>query len=72
MILGAELTPLSQLSSAFLAPKSPLHLQFAYYESALAVDFLVQTVRLARPEGDRWTTSARARRSTRRCRLGPE
>ena len=42
MILGDELTPLSQLSSAFLAPKSPLHLQFAYYESALAVEFLVQ------------------------------
>ena len=30
MILGDELTPLSQLSAAFLAPKSPLHLQFAY------------------------------------------
>jgi hypothetical protein len=41
MILGDELTPLSQLSSAFLAPKTPLHLQFAYYESAMAVDFLV-------------------------------
>ena len=42
MILGDELTPLSQLSSAFLAPKTPLHLQFAYFESALAVDFLVE------------------------------
>ncbi len=42
MILGAELTPLSQLSSAFLAPKTALHLQFAYYESALAVAFLVE------------------------------
>jgi tetratricopeptide (TPR) repeat protein len=41
MILGAELTPLSRLSSAFLSPESPLHLQFAYYESALAVDFFV-------------------------------
>jgi tetratricopeptide (TPR) repeat protein len=41
MILGKELAPLSQLSSAFLAPKTPLHLQFAYFESALAVDFLV-------------------------------
>jgi tetratricopeptide (TPR) repeat protein len=42
MILGEELTPLSQLSSAFLAPKSGLHVQFAYYESALAVAFLVE------------------------------
>ena len=42
MILGAELTPLSQLSSAFLAPKTALHMQFAYYESALAVAFLVE------------------------------
>jgi len=43
MILGSELTPLSQLSSAFLGAKSPLHLQFAYYESSLAVDFLVRS-----------------------------
>jgi tetratricopeptide (TPR) repeat protein len=42
MILSDALTPLSQLSSAFLAPKTGLHLQFAYFESALAVDFLVQ------------------------------
>jgi hypothetical protein len=42
MILGPELTPMSRLSSAFLGAKTPLHLQFAYYESALAVDFLVQ------------------------------
>lgn len=43
LILGEEggLTPLSQLSAAFLAPASALHLQFAYYESMLAVDFLV-------------------------------
>jgi len=42
MILGDELTPLSKLSSAFLAPKTPIHLQFAYFESALAVEFMVQ------------------------------
>jgi tetratricopeptide (TPR) repeat protein len=42
MLVGDELTPLSRLSSAFLAPKSAQHLQFAYYESALAVDFLVE------------------------------
>jgi len=42
MLLGKELTPLSKLSAAFLAPKSAVHLQFAYYESGLAVDFLIQ------------------------------
>ena len=42
MMLGPELFPLSKLSAAFLAPKSGLHLQFAYHESALAVEFLVE------------------------------
>ncbi|WP_435011482.1 tetratricopeptide repeat protein [Tundrisphaera lichenicola] len=42
MILGEDFTPLSRLSSAFLAPKSATHLQFAYQESALAVEFLVE------------------------------
>jgi tetratricopeptide (TPR) repeat protein len=42
MILGDALTPLSKLSGAFLAPETPLHLQFAYYESALAVAFLIE------------------------------
>ncbi len=42
MILGDALSPLSRLSSAFLTPKTPLDLQFAYFESALAVDFLVE------------------------------
>lgn len=41
MILGGEMARLSELSSMFLAPKSPLHLQFAYFESACAVQFLV-------------------------------
>ena len=41
MLLGPEFTPLSKLSSAFLGAKSPVHLQFAYHESAMAVDFLV-------------------------------
>jgi tetratricopeptide (TPR) repeat protein len=41
MILAGEMPPVSQLSSAFLSPKSPLHLQFAYYESALVVEFLI-------------------------------
>ena len=42
MVLGDGLTGVSQLSGAFLAPPSPMHLQFAYYESSLVVEFLVQ------------------------------
>lgn len=42
MIFKGELTPISKLSGAFLAPKTPFHLQFAYYESALVVEFLVE------------------------------
>ena len=40
MVLGKDFTSLSELSAAFLTPKSEIHLQFAYYESALAVEFL--------------------------------
>lgn len=42
MILGDDLTPVSQLSGAFLNPPSGVHLQFAYYESALVVEFLIE------------------------------
>src|SRR5512132_2236276 len=42
MVLGEDFTPIGDLSSAFLAPKAPMHLQFAYYESALAVEFIVK------------------------------
>ncbi len=42
MILGDDFTPIGELSSAFLAPKTPMHLQFAYYESKLAVEFIVK------------------------------
>jgi tetratricopeptide (TPR) repeat protein len=42
MILGKDFTPLGDLSAAFLAPKTEMHLQFAYYESYLAVEFLVK------------------------------
>ena len=72
MILGHELTPLSQLSAAFLAAKSALHLQFAYYESALAVEFLVRDGRSARPEGDPRRPGRGHDRSTKRCRDGPK
>ncbi|MEM7473889.1 MAG: tetratricopeptide repeat protein [Planctomycetota bacterium] len=42
MLLGEDFVPLSELSSAFMSPKSPIHLQFAYYESSLAVRYLVE------------------------------
>lgn len=42
MVLDGELTPIGELSAAFLAPPTPIHLQFAYYESSLVVEFLVQ------------------------------
>ncbi len=42
MILGEDLVPVGKLSAAFLSPKSPRHLQFAYLESSLVVDFIVE------------------------------
>ncbi len=42
MVLGKDLTPVGELSAAFLAPKTDLHLQFAYYESSLVVEFLIE------------------------------
>jgi len=42
MILDGGLTPISNLSAAFMNPPTPMHLQFAYYESALVVEFLVE------------------------------
>jgi tetratricopeptide (TPR) repeat protein len=42
MILAGELTPVSQLSSAFLNARDGVALQFAYYESNLVVEFLVR------------------------------
>jgi len=47
MILDGELTPIGDLSGAFLNPPSPMHLQFAYYESALVVEFIVERYGLA-------------------------
>src|SRR5438067_1819041 len=51
MVLGDELTPVSKLSGAFLAPRSEMHLQFAYYESSLVVEFLVQRFGLDKLKG---------------------
>jgi tetratricopeptide (TPR) repeat protein len=42
LILGGELTPVSELSGAFVSPESPQHVQFAYYESALVVEYLIE------------------------------
>jgi len=42
MILGGEMTPVGKLSTAFMSPSSPMHLQFAYYQSCLVVEFLVE------------------------------
>ncbi|HEV3024770.1 MAG TPA: hypothetical protein VGX76_19975 [Pirellulales bacterium] len=41
LMLSDELTPVSQLSGAFLKPRTPLHLQFACYESSLVAEYLV-------------------------------
>ena len=41
MITKNELTPVSSLSAAFLAPKSSDSLQFAYLEASLVVEFIV-------------------------------
>jgi len=41
MLLDDDLTPVSELSAAFLRPPSPVHLQFAYFHSSLVVEFLI-------------------------------
>jgi tetratricopeptide (TPR) repeat protein len=41
MILDGKLTPLGELSGAFLQPKNGESLQFAYFESSLAVEYIV-------------------------------
>ncbi|MDP3068809.1 MAG: peptidase MA family metallohydrolase [Opitutaceae bacterium] len=41
MLAGDDLVPVSRLSAAFLAPKTARHLQFAYLQSALVVEFIV-------------------------------
>jgi tetratricopeptide (TPR) repeat protein len=42
MLLSEDLTPVGELSAAFLSPKSDLHLQFAYYQSSLVVEFIIE------------------------------
>jgi tetratricopeptide (TPR) repeat protein len=43
MILGGDLTPVGKLSGAFLNPKSAAHVQFAYYESSLVIEYVIDT-----------------------------
>ncbi|MFH1918987.1 MAG: tetratricopeptide repeat protein, partial [Planctomycetota bacterium] len=43
MVLEGGLVPVSGLSGAFLDPPSPAHLEFAYYEASLVVEYLVET-----------------------------
>jgi tetratricopeptide (TPR) repeat protein len=42
MILGDKLTQISELSAAFMKAPGSMDLQFAYYNSALAVEFLIE------------------------------
>src|SRR4029079_15532128 len=42
MLLGDGFVPISKLSGAFLSPPKTLHLQFAYFESSLALQYLVE------------------------------
>jgi tetratricopeptide (TPR) repeat protein len=42
LILAGGATPVSKLSGAFLKPPSPMHLQFAYYESSMVVSYIVE------------------------------
>jgi tetratricopeptide (TPR) repeat protein len=41
-ILSGRLTPLAEMSGAFLAPETPAHLQFAYFQASLVVEFLIE------------------------------
>lgn len=41
LLLDEALIPVSELSSAFLRPPSPMHLQFAYFHSSLVVEYLI-------------------------------
>lgn len=42
LVMKGDLKAIGDLSSAFMAPESDLHLQFAYYQSMLVVEFIVQ------------------------------
>lgn len=42
LILEGGSTPVSKLSGAFLRPPTPMHLMFAYYESSMVVEYIVE------------------------------
>jgi tetratricopeptide (TPR) repeat protein len=42
MMVEGKMKPIADLSSAFMAPPSGLHLQFAYYQSSLVVEFIIE------------------------------
>lgn len=42
LVEGGAAVPVSRLSGAFLDPPSPLHLEFAYYQSSLVVEILIE------------------------------
>ena len=48
MLLAEDVTPVSKLSGAFMRPKTPAHLQFAYYQSSLVIEWLVEKWGLAK------------------------
>jgi tetratricopeptide (TPR) repeat protein len=41
LIMKGGATPVSKLSGAFLAPPTPMHLQFAYFESSRVVEYVI-------------------------------
>jgi tetratricopeptide (TPR) repeat protein len=41
-IVDGKMKPIEDLSAAFMAPPSGLYLQFAYFQSSLVVDFLIE------------------------------
>ncbi|MEO5958581.1 MAG: tetratricopeptide repeat protein [Opitutaceae bacterium] len=46
-----DLVPVGKLSAAFLSPKTPEHLQFAYLQSAMVVEFIVDRFGVAALRG---------------------
>lgn len=42
MIMDGKMKPIAELSSAFMAPPTGVDLQFAYYQSSLVVEFLIE------------------------------
>ena len=39
---AGKLTPVGEMSSAFMAPESNMDLQFAYYQSSIVVEFIIE------------------------------